>query len=127
MSVKQHLGSLTLEPNRLEDLTLALRSRSLINLDETGSVISVHRMIQGEYRYHLTAEQRQERWHDAAMLLRAAFPRQENGSTLFNHWPTCESLIEHVIVMATRFRELSDEGTIPYWEDFVYLLADAAK
>jgi hypothetical protein len=84
-------------------------------------------MIQGEYRYHLGAEKRAERWHHAGMLLRAAFPRQTNGSALFNQWPLCESLIEHVLVFAARYRELDDEAKIPFWGDFVYLLADAAK
>jgi hypothetical protein len=84
-------------------------------------------MIQGEYRYHLTVEQRKQGWQSAVILLRQAFPHQAHGSTMFNYWPKCETLIEHVVSTAERFRELNVEIKIDYWEDFVYLIADGAK
>jgi hypothetical protein len=68
-----------------------------------------------------------ERWCKAVDLLRAAFPRQEKGSTLFNRWPECELLIEHVMALTLRHHELEEDGELEYLEDFVYLLSDAAR
>ena len=68
-----------------------------------------------------------ERWYKAVSLLRADFPRQEKGSTLFNQWPKCELLIEHVMALTLRHHELEDDGELDYLEDFVYLLSDAAR
>lgn len=99
---------------------------SLVIVDDSRA-ISTHRLIQVEFRNHLSREQRVERWCKAVELLRAAFPRQEKGSTLFNKWKVCENLIEHVIALTLQHHELEEGGELEYLEDFVYLLSDAAR
>ncbi len=90
-------------------------------------MLSTHRLIQAEFRNCLSREQRVERWYDSVELLRAVFPRQEKGSTLFNQWKECETLIEHVMALAARYRELNDEAELEYSENFAYLVSDAAR
>lgn len=104
-----------------------LRDLSLAQIDESGTMISVHRLIQGEWLHYLTLEARARSWRSAVALLRAAFPRQEKGFALFNHWRLCEALIEHVTSLAARFAELDDESTQEPSDDFVNLVSDASR
>ncbi|KAL6830016.1 hypothetical protein V8C40DRAFT_263826 [Trichoderma camerunense] len=117
----------TMDQDEVDDVLLGLRQLSLVNIDETGTLISTHRLIQVEFRNYLSREARIERWYEAVDLVRAAFPRQEKGSTLFNQWKDCELLVEHVIALAERHRELEYDGQLDYLEDFVYLISDAAR
>ncbi|KAI1424999.1 hypothetical protein F5Y12DRAFT_796286 [Xylaria sp. FL1777] len=39
----------------------------------------------------------------------------------------CQSLIEHVEAVAFQHRELSEKENIPFFEEFVYLVADASR
>ena len=89
--------------------------------------LSVHRLIQGEFRAYLTVEERRQRFNDAVAILREAFPNRRKGFTLFKHWVLCESLIEHVQVLCDRYREINEDGKLEYVEDFVYLISDSAR
>ncbi|KAI1317386.1 hypothetical protein F5Y16DRAFT_419650 [Xylariaceae sp. FL0255] len=113
--------------NDVEEIMLGLRSLALIGVSQDGSLYSVHRLIQGEYRAYIGIEGQLIRWSDAVRALREAFPKQHKGSTMFNQWRLCESLIEHVESLAARYRDLSGCTDIPYTEDFSYLMSDASR
>ena len=89
--------------------------------------LSIHRLIQVEFRARMSLEDQRQTFKDTAILLHRAFPQQVKGFTLFNEWSLCESLVEHVQVFCERYREISDACKLDYMEDFVYLTTDCSR
>ena len=90
-------------------------------------MLSVHRLIQYEFREHLTAAGQYIAFREAAIIPHMAFPQQKKGFAPFDHWIVCESLVGHVQVLCERFRELDAIGDLEYVSDFVHLTSDASK
>ncbi|KAI1453884.1 hypothetical protein F4805DRAFT_461272 [Annulohypoxylon moriforme] len=119
--------TLGLEQSEIEEAALGLRSLALMQANHDGSLYSVHRLIQGEYRNYIGIHEQSVHWTDAANALSEVFPKQHKGSTMFNQWQLCESLIEHVEALSKCYRELSGRTKIPYLEAFSYLMSDAGR
>jgi len=111
----------------MEEITLVFVDLALARAIDSMTKISVHRLIQMEFRLYLNRETQELRWEKAAVLLHKAFPQQRKGFALFNEWRRCESLIEHVQMLAERYRTLEEAKSVPYLEDFVYLVSDASR
>ncbi|KAJ8130114.1 hypothetical protein O1611_g3512 [Lasiodiplodia mahajangana] len=110
-----------------DEITVGLRGLALCSTNSAGTMFSVHRLVQGEFRNYIGLEDQVKRWTDAVMAIRERFPRQHKGFTMFNDWKLCESLVEHVEAVAFRYRELSEKKAIAYSEEFIYLVADASR
>lgn len=111
----------------MEEITLVYVDLALARAIDAMSKISVHRLIQMEFRLYLNRETQELRWKEAALLLHRAFPQQRKGFALFNEWRVCESLIEHVQVLAEQYRLLDEAKSVAYLESFVYLVSDASR
>jgi hypothetical protein len=111
----------------MEEITLVFVHLALARAIDSMTKISFHRLIQLEFRLYLNHETQELRWQESAVLLHKAFPQQRKGFALFNEWRRCESLIEHVEVLAEQYRTLDEAKPVPYLEDFVYLVSDASR
>jgi hypothetical protein len=113
--------------SRFEDVIVDLMGLSLVRANEGLGYLSVHRLIQGEFRAQMNPELQRKRFAEAAILLHETFPQQKKGFTLFKEWLRCESLIEHVRALCDRYQEFADDPELVYMEDFVMLCSDAGR
>lgn len=112
---------------RMEDITLVFVDLALARSTDAMANISVHRLIQTEFRLYMNRQTQCNRWREAATILHVAFPQQRKGFALFNQWRLCESLIEHVQILAERYIWLDELSPVEYLEDFVFLVSDASR
>jgi tetratricopeptide (TPR) repeat protein len=79
------------DPLALHELLAALRRYSLVDVDDAGRTMSVHRLVQLVVQANLDDATRR-RWAERAVLaVNAAFPYVE-----FANWPRCRRLLPHV-------------------------------
>ncbi|KAH8895810.1 TPR-like protein [Thozetella sp. PMI_491] len=75
-----------------EDDILKLRDYSLISLDTTGNLFSMHSLVQSSIKLWLTDKHLQEKFQDKCIQrLSEAFPVPEH-----KNWPSCQTLFPHV-------------------------------
>jgi hypothetical protein len=72
--------------------------------DHDGRNFSIHRVIQEAINYQNFADL-QDSFDAAVRLVCEAFPRQQKGDPLYDHWSACELYVQHVVQLYTRFRE----------------------
>ena len=82
--------------NRFEEKVVEFVDLALLRTSPEFRLLSVHRLVQGEFRASMSIEDQQQTFKDTAVLLHMAFPQQIKGYALFNEWSLCESLIKHV-------------------------------
>lgn len=70
---------------------------SLVDRDPVTNTVSVHRVIQLEFRKSLDDEYRRQALKLASKLLLEAFPKQVNGLSLRLEWPQCVMYIQHIL------------------------------
>ncbi|KAF1961988.1 hypothetical protein CC80DRAFT_522601 [Byssothecium circinans] len=82
-------------------LTLALVKR---NRDE--GVFSIHRMVQTQFKFHLSAEGRQKALDDAVALVYEVFPKENDAEgQQYDQWAECNRYLQHVINLKDCFKE----------------------
>jgi hypothetical protein len=88
--------------------------------------MSVHRIIQLEFRNTLSPEAQKQFILITSRLLLEAFPKQVNGLSLRKVWPRCEAYIKHVIALARMYEELGLEVQSPReYSDLTECLSNA--
>ncbi|KAJ5710116.1 hypothetical protein N7493_009708 [Penicillium malachiteum] len=90
----------------LEDGLESLLLASLVTQDELGD-ISIHRVLQEEYRKWLGPECQLASFKRAAKLLLGVFPRQKDGRSMHLVWSICRKYISHVVSLAYLFKRNS--------------------
>ena len=70
----------------------------------TGSNLSVHRLIQYEFRQHMKTDGRRKFFQLAFQLLYEAFPKQVNGASLRNEEQQCKLHIDHVLQLCVQWQ-----------------------
>ncbi|KAG8163347.1 hypothetical protein KVR01_006644 [Diaporthe batatas] len=92
---------------------------SLVKRNRDTGVFSVHRMVQTQFRYFLSAEELQQAFQDTINLVHRIFPRQEEEKDqLYDQWDQCNALLQHVIFLKDCFQECY-KTTVPLkatWE-----------
>jgi predicted ATPase len=99
---------------------------SLIKINEDTEMISLHRLVQEAYYYHMTDEQRRETFGVAYRLLCAAFPKRELRRQMYQVWGTCELLIHHIEAAQDKYQELRSTTGLNVQDPALHImLADA--
>ena len=80
---------------RLSDVLEELISLALVDRDARTNKLSIHRLVQAEYRYY-SVSTLQFTFDDTSKLLYEAFPKQIHGRTFEPHFEVCALLIQHV-------------------------------
>ncbi|KAJ5725138.1 uncharacterized protein N7483_006495 [Penicillium malachiteum] len=102
---------------------------AFIKRDPTNDTMSIHRLVQAEYKSQLSPEKFQEAFDAAALLLYEAFPKQLKGELFGDRMPTCTKFILHVYSLRDNsnimWSEGDGKGLIPSVE-YVKLMTNAA-
>ncbi|KGO70255.1 Tetratricopeptide-like helical [Penicillium italicum] len=93
---------------------------------ESGS-ISLHRLVQTEFEYHLSVEERRQSFINTSKLLFDVFPRSYTGQRVLDNWDTCQLYIPHVIRLNEHYLK-QDKNLSKYQPcaEFVKLMAFGA-
>ncbi|KAK4144607.1 uncharacterized protein C8A04DRAFT_36599 [Dichotomopilus funicola] len=80
---------------RVSDIMEELLSLGLIHRDAATNNLSIHRLVQSEFRYS-SRNTLQQTLQDASQLLFHAFPKQVFGRSFRPQFPKCRTFIQHV-------------------------------
>ncbi len=101
-------------------LTLALVKRDKVTKD-----LSLHRLVQSQFRYNLPLVKLQKTFDDASQLLDVAFPRRPKQSHQMHVvWSTCALYLQHVLSVMEIYNE---ESPLKPSQDFCQLLIKCAR
>ncbi|CAI6073766.1 unnamed protein product [Clonostachys chloroleuca] len=83
-----------------------LTTRALIKRDKDSGVLTVHRLIQAQFRYFLAPEQLQKAFNDTIILVSYVLPEidMEKGQ-LYEGWESYNRYLQHVISLRDIFQE----------------------
>lgn len=95
---------MTLTIVSFEECLELLISMSLVDRDPVTNTVSVHRVIQLEFRKSLGDEDRRQALKLASKLLLEAFPKQVNGLSLRREWPQCVTYIQHILSIINHYK-----------------------
>lgn len=99
-------GDSTDNSTRFSDATEPLLELALLKRDRDTSVFSTHRMVQTQFRFFMSLEQRQKAFDHAVALIYDAFPKQDNQQAqLYQNWVQCNRYMQHVLALKDRFQE----------------------
>lgn len=89
-------------------------------------MISLHRLTQEAYYYHLFEKERHDTFHVAYRILCAAFPKRTLRRQMYEVWETCEMLIHHIETAQEKYEDLRPTGLNVQDVEYHTMLADAA-
>jgi hypothetical protein len=92
-----------------------------------GRDLVIHRVTQEEMGFHCIKDL-EESFDAASQLVYEAFPKQDQGRSMFDVWPKCQMYVQHAVNLAklyTAFRQ-GRESPFTHSEDFVRLLCNCA-
>ncbi|KAG9237386.1 hypothetical protein BJ875DRAFT_438544 [Amylocarpus encephaloides] len=96
---------------------------ALITVDTRGDTISVHRLVQAEYRFHSSQNDRQENFDTAVHLLLRKFPSRGGSRILEKDWPIAERYILQVLALIKNYRQ--EERSLRSSGELCNLICDA--
>jgi hypothetical protein len=99
---------------------------ALIKINDDSGMISIHRLIQEAYFYHLSEQERRDTFGVAYRILCEAFPKRIMGRQMYQVWETCEKLIHHIEAVQDKYEELRHTGLNIQEMAWHILLADAS-
>ncbi|OAQ95981.1 hypothetical protein LLEC1_02850 [Akanthomyces lecanii] len=97
--------------NCLEELSFSTALGKLITLalvrrNRNTKMVSIHRMVQTQFKHFLSLEERQNSFNDAVALVSKVFPREEVAQgQLYGVWDTCNKYLQHVLSLRDCFTE----------------------
>ncbi|KAL3952370.1 hypothetical protein ACCO45_012313 [Purpureocillium lilacinum] len=95
----------------LDEFSLSAAIRKLITLalvkkNRNTKVLSVHRMVQTQFKHFLSVEERQKNFNDTVALVYNVFPREDVAKgQLYDAWETCNKYLQHVLNLRDCFTE----------------------
>lgn len=96
-------------------------------IDRNDDVLSLHRLVQAAFIFHLGEEDRQQAFNSAAYLVNQAFPKQVKGRLFFANWKQCQAYIQHGLSLSYLFAKLGTSNlAVETCDDFVELLTNCA-
>ncbi|KAK8013187.1 NB-ARC and TPR domain protein [Apiospora marii] len=82
-------------------LSAALRkliTLALIKRDRDTRILSIHRVVQAQFKHFLKSDQQQENFNRAVTLLRDVYPGEDSSwGQLYHAWDLCNTYTPHVI------------------------------
>ncbi|KAL3437123.1 hypothetical protein BDV09DRAFT_163834 [Aspergillus tetrazonus] len=90
------------------EATEPLLTLALIKRDRDARIFSCHRMVQTQFKYYLSLEDRQKAFNHATALVYHAFPKQSdatNKNQLYQQWTQCNRCLQHVLSLKDNFKE----------------------
>lgn len=92
--------------NRLSEAIAALAALGLIKRDIDTGTLSVHRMVQTQFKYFMTPEQRLQCFNDAVCLVSDHFPTEDSkAGQMYDMWEACNRYAQHVVSLQDCFQE----------------------
>ncbi|KAM7213095.1 hypothetical protein V8F06_011518 [Rhypophila decipiens] len=95
--------------DKLGGLSAVLRkltTRSLVKRDKDSKILTMHRLVQTQFRYYLDAEQRQKVFQDTLTLLSSVVPKSEmEKGQLYDGWDGYNYYLQHVLRVRDIFEE----------------------
>ncbi|KAH0553214.1 hypothetical protein GP486_006614, partial [Trichoglossum hirsutum] len=95
--------------SQANSLSAALRrliTLALIKRDRDTRVLSIHRMVQTQFKHFLSLEQRQKVFNNTVALVYGVFPREDTAKgQLYEVWETCNRYLQHVLNLKDCFME----------------------
>ena len=88
---------------------------ALVKRDDSIGVLSLHRLVQTQYRFFLDLRQRQQAFENAVNLLHEAFPQPNFAKTghLYDQWAQCRLYSQHILSLKDNFKkETSGAGSL---------------
>ncbi|RWA07908.1 hypothetical protein EKO27_g7190 [Xylaria grammica] len=101
-----------IDDQKFEDAKVELLDLSLIRINPETGLISIHRLVQQAYFDQMTTESCIDTFNTTFSLLREAFPDRRGETHLYNRWPTCESLHQHVQALSRTYTLIKDKSPL---------------
>jgi len=118
-----HLISL-LTPLRFAEALESLLVLSLVRRDNETKSISMHRLVQTQYRRFQREAEYQEAFNNATALLCLAFPsKKTNSDQMYGVWDQCQKYVANVLRLLSNYKEHPLQPTA----DFYNLLTSCAQ
>lgn len=90
-----------------------LATRALIKRDKDSRVLTIHRLIQTQFRYFMDHEQHQQAFDNAVTLLDSLLPQSdEEQGQLYDLWEKYNFYLQTVISLRDSFDEDTKEGRV---------------
>jgi hypothetical protein len=83
----------------------ALTTLGLIKRDIDTGTLSIHRMVQTQFKYFMTPEQRLQSFNHAVSLIADLFPAEDSKAAQLYMWETCNRYAQHVVSLRDCFQE----------------------
>lgn len=102
---------------------------ALINRDRETRIFTIHRIVQTQFKYFVSLEQKQKSFDDATHLLYNLFPKEnETSGQLYDLWKVCNQFLPHVLYLKDCFNEekQASKSFKASWK-FCELLANCQK
>ena len=99
---------------------------SLIKINDETGLISIHRLIQEAYYYHMPEQQRHAIFGVIYRILCEAFPKRVMRRQMYEVWGKCEQLIHHIEAAQDKYEDLKPSGLDVQDPALDTMLADAS-
>ncbi|RSL45339.1 hypothetical protein CEP54_014315 [Fusarium duplospermum] len=103
-----------------------LLTQALVQRDKEEKTYAVHRLVQIQYRYHLTQQGRQEAFNQAVKLLFEGFG--SGAGQLYDRWTHCQMYIQQIVSLKNNYKkEMSGADRLHPTLQFCSLLARSSR
>lgn len=114
-----------LNETSFSDAVETLLTLALVKRDRNTKALSLHRLVQSQFRYILPVPRFQELFDDASQLLDVAFPRRPRQSHQMHIvWSTCALYLQHVLSIMEIYNH---ETRLKPSKNFCQLLVKCAR
>ncbi|KAF2963290.1 hypothetical protein GQX73_g10280 [Xylaria multiplex] len=104
---------------------------ALIKRDRDMRILSIHRVVQAQFKGFLSTQQRWNNFYRTVDLVRHVFPRENTtAGQLYDVWEACNTYAPHVINLKDCFNEEhagANSKTLKVTSSFCELLADCGR
>jgi tetratricopeptide (TPR) repeat protein len=105
-----------------------LISLALVKRNKQTRTLSLHRLVQTQFRYYLKLEDRQRAFENATLLVWAAFPSLPLGGQLYQYWEQCRLYLQHILALKDNYkRESVGPNSLKPIREFCKLLSNCAR
>lgn len=112
---------------RRDDVMETLLNHAIVRRDDSNRFLSVHRLIQAEYLFQTTMEERQEAFEAAIALLLEVFPHFGQGRVIDSNRHRAEPYIQHVLSLIFNYSMEKDQpNALKSTLKFLELIGDCA-
>ncbi|MCJ1309172.1 hypothetical protein MMC25_002828 [Agyrium rufum] len=90
----------------LSDVIDDLLTLALIKRDKETRTLSLHRLVQTQFCYYVSALDNQKAFEETICLLYEAFPQSDaKQGQLYDRWAQCQLYLQHVLSLKNKYKE----------------------